>query len=46
MKLLTRSAVLVRDVGIGLRNQTTVLNYEVSGTGKHRHGGGGKTGRR
>jgi len=42
--LLTRSAVLVRDVvcdiGSRLRNQTTILDHEVSSIRKHRHGGG------
>ena len=44
MKLLTRSPVLVHDVrGIRLRNETTILDHEVSCIGKH---GGGKTDRR
>ena len=38
-KLLTRSAILVRDVGIRLRNEITILDHEVSGTSEHRHGG-------
>ena len=40
MKLLTRSAVLVRNVGNRLRMEATIPNCEVICTSKHRHGGG------
>jgi len=40
MKLLTRSAVLVRNVGNRLRMEATIPNCEVISTSKHRHGGG------
>jgi len=41
-KLLTRSAVLVRDVhdiGSRLRMEATIPNCEVTGVGKYGHGG-------
>jgi len=40
MKLLTRSAVLVRNVGNRLRMEVTIPNCEVICTSKHGHGGG------
>jgi len=40
MKLLTRSAVLVRNGGNRLRMEATIPSCEVICTSKHRHGGG------